>query len=448
MHIYSNPSRASALLRSSQSLGVLLACLAAVTLVARAASATMVFSLESAKNARVYGPFEYENGKRVILGDEAYRVGVPEERRVTFASEATGAVLGPYDLVDGRLVKIGDSMYTVLDVREVATAAEAPAAPVPQPAPEPPAAAVPPAVPVVIPPRPPEPPAPIDVKVAPEPVRPSPLREPAPVAEPAAGPVVRAVPPPAAPRPPPTAPLPRSASVGISVPSTAEYDWTIEGLPGTTATSIRRNAMFLGASRGGAAVEVGFVYDAEAEDTVPAGSGALFDDVELKDGQGWWVTLRYGFDAWRRGTWALHLSGDGTFRRETYALRYGAWSSSQTVVGTVASNNAQVVQTSWRYADEETDAVLLETFARAAVELRHTVGQWDMWAGARALAVANGDVSGDVTDANGDHKIELERTAVVNGAAGFGRTRAGMRWFAEVEAGGDMDLRAGLQRRF
>lgn len=411
----------------------LLSLLLAATVVAAhtacAIQTTKTFTLENARTEKRFGPFEMRGGANVILGSDLYRLRVEASGEVTFVGAADGAAFGPYEVVEGRIALIAGTPYTIIDLQTIAVSEPPPPAPSPAPrlvavAPSPsPAPAPKEAV--------PETPAP-----APEPQRVEPS---AAAVEPAPG-VATTVPPPLVEREPE---LPVAVGLGFSLVDSAAYEWTIDGI-GTVDTQIDRNDMFLSISRGGLRARVGLVFLASVDDTVDS-EDLLLQNVELSDGQGWWVGLDYRGRVLSEGPWALNLSAEGLYRSETYTLSYDAWASGQ-VVTPVGTNGSNRVETVWQYASYDQDISLTEASARAGIDVSYTAGAWEAYAGPRRVFVDSTDFTGTLRAGEGTYDFDFERSGAVTVVGGVRVASRALRWYAEVEAGDDTALRFGVSR--
>lgn len=398
--------------------------LLALPCVVWAGPAMKTFRLESVRNARVYGPFEYREGARVYVEKSAYRLGVGADGAVTFTSLNSGAVDGPYDFELGRIAILEGQAFTVVAIDRV----ELPAG-TQRPEHQPP--------PVVAP--------------APRPVRVAPVR-------PTAVPPVRTRPAPS-PRParrvsPPVRPVPDPFMEGAELGAElwllhdAEYELNISGVPGSRVVTVERGQFAVFFRKRWLSLRAGMLFDASWEDDF-AGEVFTFDRAQVPDGNGWWLAVAAQQDVWRYGAWHADVFGEVSFRQEEYTLQYRAWAQTEVPVPGPDTNGVlQATAPVWDFEQRKTDVDLVEYVARAGVFLRYTEGPWSAYGGILARLLTETDVDGTIETGEGAFDIELERQDPVTIALGGGVELGGVNCLAELRVGGTLGVRLGASWRF
>ncbi len=258
---------------------------------------------------------------------------------------------------------------------------------------------------------------------------------------------------PSAPPPPPPAPSildNTTFGVELSLLNHVAYLWEINGLAGAPERRVERTSAALHARKGLVTLRAGMIPAVEWTHTVE-GDGETFENATLTDGSGWFAAVGIGVPVFTDGRWSATLHGEVFYRRETLALRYGAWEiESITSITDTNDSAGGVVSTTTRlrYNRYDKTAVLAETLVSVDARLSYEAPAWFLYAGLRALPWVDTTLGALVTTDDKRYRISFTRKDPVMGYGGAGFTVQGVKCWLEVEGGGETAVRLGLAKGF
>jgi hypothetical protein len=195
-------------------------------------------------------------------------------------------------------------------------------------------------------------------------------------------------------------------------------------------------------------MELGFVYDARIDETAD-GATELFDDVQVRNGSGWWLKAAGTIPLYRHPDgWFADLHGDVLYRSEEYDLSYDAWLSESVEIASSDTNGATESVTLWQYGRFAETVSLSELAASLEGRLGYRRGQTSVYAGLSAQAYSEVDIDADVVSAEGTFEMDMERSKSATVTTGATVPFAGLLWFAELEWGSAERIGVGCRRSF
>lgn len=353
----------------------------------------LIFSLESVRSQSVLGPFRFRTGYLMKTGSGVFKLQVLANRTFKAKGVVTGKSYGVYELILGRIIELGDAMFTITDIKYTKTTTSRQ-----------------------------------NKKTAYR--RSSSTRK-------------RSV-------------LPATSStitVGIEYKpfSSTFYDWKIKGAESGTSTSIDRQSVAVLFSKGKLFCRAGVITEAEWDETV-SGSVGSYQNVEITDGSGWWISLGGKYPLFNEGRWRADVDGAVSYRKEKFSLKYGS-SHLASVTQTLSTNSTSVVTTNivnnYEFTPYERDADLTEILLSVGASLTYETPSWWMYAGLSAEPFSDTDFSSSVSTGDGsNYDVEFERTHPVNAYIGAGRIMLGFRFYLQGRVGSENAVRMGIERRF
>ena len=393
---------------------------------ARAETTIKVFSLESVKTGNKHGPFQYLPNAPVQIEEERFRVTIKKTGSLAFLSVATRQSFGPYDFVEGRIVRIGGALFTLTEIRKMAyTPTVAPSEPEREPRPAPVA------------------PAPARRRMEAPPtatrVAPSGVEAPARVVKPEAPRVPR--------RRAAVNRLPLEIGVSLGLLHSTEYEWKIDGASDSVDTTINRNDVSFYLKKQWFSLHGGFTLDSHNNEEID-GDGVTFQDVELDDGQGWWLGIAGDIPVWRSGPWCASIIGDVSHMSEVYTAKYSAWARTSTVVQSDGTNGTDETVLVYDLHAQDEEVTIAETLVRIGGKVEYRHANWTYFGALRLTIFDDTDVSDGIRISSEAFDMTLERTGVASIVGGVSFDRMGLKWFAEGEAGADNAVSFGVSRAF
>jgi len=360
------------------------------------------FRLETMDRSRTYGPFELGSGRNVFIGGKAFTVRVAAGKKIEFVSPDADQVFGPFDFVAGRIVELGKDHYTLIDIRKI-------------PAPK---GKTPPVQPV-------NPSAPAQKVKPTKPVEPSSQQ-----ASPVKG------------RPIPVEHREGQGSIGaqLGLVDITLYDAEVGDTLSKSDTTIERQSLSIFLDRGPIKLQAGLTFNGEWSETASE-PGLGFEDAELVDGQGWWLSARYAHDLYRDNEWRVNAYAEVSYRSEDYSLEYGQWVNTQLYLP--GTNGAGGIESVVEFRDSESDVTLSEFGLRLGAGIAYDSARWWCFGGLDVVALEETDVDGGISSGEERHNVELDRSLPVNATGGVGIKAGDYRFFIEGRAGGDLQVSLG-----
>lgn len=393
---------------------------------ARSETMIKVFSLESVRTEKKHGPFQYLQGAPVKIEEKQFKVTIENRKSFGFVSVDTRQSFGPYDLIEGRIIRIGKELFTLIEIRNMAyTPPGKPAEPKANKAADPV---------VPVPPRRPPVKKSADTRVVPSGIKVQPA-----AVTPAPGSGLRR-----------TTWLdgsPLEVGVSLGLFRATEYEWKIDGASDGADATFNRNAVSFHLKKGWLSLNAGFTLDSRSDESID-GDGISFREVDIDNGQGWWLGLGADIPVWRNGPWQANVMGDVYHMSEEYKVGYLAWTETSTVIQPGGTNGTEETVQTYDLRNMDEDITITETLARIGGKLQYSRGNWSCFGGIRIIVFDDVEASDGIRVSSNTYDMSLERTGMASIVGGASLERLGLKWFAEGEAGADLALTVGVLRTF